>query len=721
MPFVAILPNLYEDALSLHFVYGRSCLPSNMKPLARRVVPFVAVALALSVPRANAQTLYGETYTGVSPNSSEQIVGLSPSNGSFLTPAAATLHSGSAFFVPVLGTAYDPVGHTYFTYGSTTSGSGYSLFAANTQTGIVTSSSTVAALASNLQFDISARTLYGTLPAQFNSFGVLLLPPQVVSIDISTGAFTRIAFIGGDSIPLAGAAYDQTGHQYILYGTSTQGERCASGVETDSCLFTVSTQTGAVSAAPALSVALNLQFDSSTYPGTLYGETYTGTSPAGSEQLVSINRATGAFNTVATIRSGSAFSVPVAGTAYDPTGTIYFTYGNPCPSGTGNCLFSVNTTTRSVSSVPVAAMAENLQFGLRPSCPVNVTLAFGAATGLGPEYVTATFKAPSGTLTSYAQACGFQEFTWQQLVTNWPCPGVLKANSASVAPQNLCPDGSLTASSQYPFFDPPKGGYTSPSSDASNTDNAYSFPFYYPSLFNPNPNLLNPGQCSTLTGTCPSPYPYIVDLSGTTLSFVDDPTHTTLPGDPPSANPASGHYVSFSTSLVGITTNPSGTLLSVTPLKTWTWNSTFSGTAGGAVQASVIYPIDPGSGSGGVTITSINAVRLTIVPSTQIATTASGLAYSRVSQTFNGTVKITNIGDSSINAPSNGFFQILFTSLPKGVTLSNTAGTFNGSPYITVPAVASLAPGQSVTIDVHFKNPSNVTINFKPVIYSGSF
>jgi hypothetical protein len=104
------------------------------------------------------------------------------------------------------------------------------------------------------------------------------------------------------------------------------------------------------------------------------------------------------------------------------------------------------------------------------------------------------------------------------------------------------------------------------------------------------------------------------------------------------------------------------------------------------------------------------------VPSTQISATASGLAYSRVSKTFNGTVTIENASNSAINGP----FQIFLTALTDGVTLGNATNTFAGMPYLTVPAVATLAPGQSATVNVQFKNPSNATINFTPAIYSGS-
>lgn len=104
------------------------------------------------------------------------------------------------------------------------------------------------------------------------------------------------------------------------------------------------------------------------------------------------------------------------------------------------------------------------------------------------------------------------------------------------------------------------------------------------------------------------------------------------------------------------------------------------------------------------------------VPSSEISVTASGLAYSRVSQTFNGSVTIQNISSATIYGP----FEIVFTGLPAGVNVVNSAGAFNGSQYLTVPSVSSLEPGQSAIVSVQFKNPSNATINFTPVIYSGS-
>jgi hypothetical protein len=116
-----------------------------------------------------------------------------------------------------------------------------------------------------------------------------------------------------------------------------------------------------------------------------------------------------------------------------------------------------------------------------------------------------------------------------------------------------------------------------------------------------------------------------------------------------------------------------------------------------------------------VSLAAVQAGGTLVLPS-QVSTTASGLAYSRVTQTFNGTVTLKNISGSAISGP----LQIIFTGLPATVTLANATGKLAGTPYLTVQT-ASLASGQSITVNVQFKNPSNATVNVTPAIYFGSF
>ena len=124
----------------------------------------------------------------------------------------------------------------------------------------------------------------------------------------------------------------------------------------------------------------------------------------------------------------------------------------------------------------------------------------------------------------------------------------------------------------------------------------------------------------------------------------------------------------------------------------------------------------PDAGATDVTTISAAPSPMLLSPS-QVQTTASGLAYSRVSKTFNGTIILTNISGSAIGGP----FQILFSGIQSAVTLVNATGTFSGTPYLTVPSLVSFAAGQIVTVPVEFSNPSNISINLTPQVYSGSF
>jgi hypothetical protein len=258
---------------------------------------------------------------------------------------------------------------------------------------------------------------------------------------------------------------------------------------------------------------------------------------------------------------------------------------------------------------------------------------------------------------------------------------------SAVSPANL--DSSDNLKAPPAFLDPLRGGYTI---EAYGSDTAN--PFYY-----------DAGELAGSFRPCQQGSVGIPVETANQLRFMDCPANRVYWPLTVTTN--------FTTSLVGVL--PSG--LPSAPLFTWTWQSNFNGDAGGVSQTKSIFPIDPTSGTGAVTTSSINGVLLPpAVPSSQVATTASGLAYSRVSQTFDGTVTLSNISTGAISGP----LQILFTGMAAGVTRVNATGDLSGTPYLTVPAVASLAAGRSVTVSVQFKNPSSVTMSFTPAIYSGS-
>jgi hypothetical protein len=92
---------------------------------------------------------------------------------------------------------------------------------------------------------------------------------------------------------------------------------------------------------------------------------------------------------------------------------------------------------------------------------------------------------------------------------------------------------------------------------------------------------------------------------------------------------------------------------------------------------------------------------------------STGFLFSRVTGSFNGKVVVTNIGGQAVTAP----ILVELLDLTPGVTLVNATGTSGGTPFIAALGAGSLAPGQSVSVAVQFRNPSNGLINFTPVIY----
>jgi hypothetical protein len=209
--------------------------------------------------------------------------------------------------------------------------------------------------------------------------------------------------------------------------------------------------------------------------------------------------------------------------------------------------------------------------------------------------MAASFTPSSGlSLYAAAAACGFMEFDWVQVINQWSSPSGLFAESA--------PTTAIVVPPALPFFDPAFGGYTYQFQNLAhwlqvqpNFANAY--PFYYSPLDVPTGIARTPVVGPSLPITLPP----------NTLNFFDTPRNHL------SANPVMG----FTTQLVGVVPcappstfcNSSGFMPSA-PLFTWTWMSDFNGSGGGVydVETASTYPPDPGSGTGGITITNINGV-----------------------------------------------------------------------------------------------------------------
>jgi hypothetical protein len=406
-----------------------------------------------------------------------------------------------------------------------------------------------------------------------------------------------------------------------------------------------------------------------------------------------------------------AYGLP--GNGLDSTG-----YGGPNAYFTN---INASATTGVVNFItPIAARGGTGYFSLENalsaatacSSVINSSVTHQVTSGSANQpQITATFTPNIGyTIAQAAQLCGFIEFDWQSLITSWPLPSPLFAA------------GSATPLYAPPAFnDPPPQGYA-----YQNPPNAVQLPVYY--------NLFTPAS---------DPLSLAANVTNNTLSFFDAPADPCLPGG--TGAPCGGHtapggsYLGFTTHLVGIM----GTLPGASVIDTgigFTWVDTFNGTSGSLAVSNSYLPVDPNSGTGGVTVTSVNDVTtyqypksigvttinglpvgspppLTLLTGQQITTTASGLAYSRATQTFAGTVTITNISNGIIEGP----LQIVFNSLPSGVTLTNATGSFGGFSYITVAGLSSLGPSNSASVTVQFKNPSLAKINFVPLVYTGGF
>jgi hypothetical protein len=253
-----------------------------------------------------------------------------------------------------------------------------------------------------------------------------------------------------------------------------------------------------------------------------------------------------------------------ATTNFDVRGTPYaYTNNNPGIWG---------------SSQPTCADIINNAVTVSASGP-NMNAAFKPNYGLG--------------LSQAASICGFTNFDWQQTINTLPDPSPY-----------YTADGTHLTSSSTPFKDPPPGGYEYCLVEYHVPCNEY--PLYY------NPN------------TVTIPFSLGNHETTDTLSFSDNPSDPCLPGGNSQGFPGcnglnapAGSFQSYTTQLVGILSD--GTPV---PLpSSWSWTSTFNGTSGGTATEISELPVDPGSGTGGVVITSTTGTQLAPETSTLAMTT----------------------------------------------------------------------------------------------------
>lgn len=295
--------------------------------------------------------------------------------------------------------------------------------------------------------------------------------------------------------------------------------------------------------------------------------------------------------------------------------------------------------TFTVTATDSANASASATFTLRVAA-MNVKVSVREASASSPTGTAMLAQAASLTgltLHDAAVACGVAGFEWEQKITNKPCytgflPGrilpvinsslTVPNNLSRIPPQNLCtgpsipPGQTLTAVPATSISDPPPGG-------TKNLPMGYDpFPYYYPWTTAVSGGLvavldqeISPlPACSALNTVTPLDREACVPLvtgDDKVLAFYDDPTGA-LPGIKASSNPPPDKYIGFTTWLVGVDQSGNPVLDgSGNPLRKWTWNTTFNGTSGGVRVGAVTLnpdPIDPGSGTGGITITSIDGI-----------------------------------------------------------------------------------------------------------------
>ena len=364
-------------------------------------------------------------------------------------------------------------------------------------------------------------------------------------------------------------------------------------------------------------------------------------------------------------------------TPISPGGTSYFSLANPVASGT-EC---ASLLTGSLS-VYVAGTTINARF----SNTSNVSLTSAAAT------------------------CGFSNFDWQQLITILPTP----------SPYNDASGNNLSAPS--PFNDPPPNGYS-----YQNPPNAVGLPVYY-NLFTSSDDKLS----------------LAYNEVGDSLYFFDAPADPCLPGgaysDYCSGPDPYGSYLAFSTHLVGVVGDPSnGGTVQDTGIG-FSWTDNFNGTSGGTAVLNATHPVDPGSGTGGITLTAVNntptyqypkglvvkkvngsvtnsSMPLTLLKRSQLSAFVTPELYIPKTKTFDGIVVIQNVGATTLQGP----FQLVLYSLSSGVKLANATGVFATAPYYTIRDLSKLEPGQFAFVILEFSNPAFAKIKFSPAVYTGGF
>jgi hypothetical protein len=337
--------------------------------------------------------------------------------------------------------------------------------------------------------------------------------------------------------------------------------------------------------------------------------------------------------------------------------------------------------------------------------------------------IDATFAPKLGlSVAQAAQFCGFTALDWTQTTVHVSDPFPFTARNIGGAFLASASGPVHITSAMTPYNDPPPGGgYT------YETPPDFSAPFYY------NTTTELPNQISP---------------DGLTLGFHDAPGDQCLPGGAGVgqavcnfSSAPSGSYQSYVTHLAGVNADGTATDLGVG----FSYNSDWSGTSGGVATTKTNAKADPGTGTGGVAVTSVSettnysysgvavtginggAGTATLLFGTQLSATQYNLPFPyKGSEVSLSVVLIRNLTGQTLKGP----FNVVFSSLPVGASLQSVlftpkvglaapSGVFGGFPYATAPG--DLAAGGVTAVTVVITNPGTSAASYTPLTYAGAF
>ena len=118
-------------------------------------------------------------------------------------------------------------------------------------------------------------------------------------------------------------------------------------------------------------------------------------------------------------------------------------------------------------------------------------------------------------------------------------------------------------------------------------------------------------------------------------------------------------------------------------------------------------------------VAEINMGGCAVNDSSQLGVTRGGMRFVFASQEFLQTVTIKNNSAGPIAAP---IFLVL-TNLSSNATLANNTGltgcTSSGNPYVNALASGTLGSGQSIAVQLQFKDPSMAGITYSTSVVAG--